>query len=79
MEEAGIRTDRHIVHMKFLQNFQQGRPGPVTDVDLQDIMWEAGPDPELEIPQWTEDPTAATTLVPEPISSGNLSSDEDYD
>ena len=42
-------------------------------------MWEAGPDPELEIPQWTEDPTAATTLVPEPISSGNLSSDEDYD
>jgi hypothetical protein len=50
LDAAGIKTKREIQHMKYLQHFQQGRAGPVSNVDIQKIMLDAGSDPLLELP-----------------------------
>ncbi|KIM34640.1 hypothetical protein M413DRAFT_450139 [Hebeloma cylindrosporum] len=80
---AGVKTDRDIQHMTFLQKFQKGRQGSVSDGDIEKIM--AGTDSDTFFNLQDEDGSEAGNLADkegseslkaESVSSNNLSSDE---
>ena len=74
-QDGSGSTKRLKQHMKYLQFFQTGRAGSVKDVDIDNLMYNAGPDAIFDLPE--DEPQEESMLAYESVSSNNMDTDED--